>query len=205
MLIRTALGSVVSPIRTAGLHALRLSAPRRRVDGLELVDLTASDAADYFFARVTDALALMRQQAPIAFGGIQRRLKRIALLAGGGEFYHRGLQAYVVDLPTLRKRSIPELALAIAHEAAHARIERFGIRYHPSRRARIEQICVRAERALAEKLPDNHVILARIAEKLSTQWWTEDSLHRRRLDQLSAHGTPAWLVRLYDRWFGHSM
>ncbi|MGH7615425.1 MAG: hypothetical protein ACREMW_15450 [Gemmatimonadales bacterium] len=189
------------PIRTVGLHALRLTAPRRRVKGVELVDLTASDAAPLFFARVADALALVEQRAPAILGGISRRLKRIALLKGGGEFYHRGLGAYVVDLPTLKQRSVPELALAIVHEATHARIEGLGIRYRPSRRDRIERICLRAEMTLAEKLPANEDMLRGIREKVSTKWWTEDSLHERRVEQLSAHGTPTWVTRMYDRFF----
>lgn len=193
--------SVLSPIRTAGLHALRLTAPRRRVSGVELVDLTASAAGPLFFERVTEALTLLQQRAPAVFAGVRRRLKRIALLAGGGEFYHGGLRAYVVDLPTLKRRSVPELALAIVHEATHARLERWGIGYEPSKRARIERTCVRAELALAEKLPDNQLIISRIGEKLSTSWWTEDSLHLRRIEQLRVHGAPAWMTRLYDRLF----
>jgi hypothetical protein len=199
--LRAAVRWVVSPFRTVALHLLRMTAPRRFVGSIELVDLSTSGATEFFFTRMSEALALLKERGPAISTGIRRRLKRIALLEAGGEFFHRGLKAYVVDLRTLKKRTVPEIALAIVHEGTHARIEHLGIRYEPTNRERIEQLCIRAELAFAERLPENHGLLEVVHRKLNNQWWSEESLHQRRLDQLKGYRVPGWVIRLYDRLF----
>lgn len=198
---RAALRAAMAPLRTAGLHILRLISPRAVVEGIELVDLSTSNVTSLFYDRVGEALRLIARYAPRRLARIQRDLRRIALVAGGGEFYHSGLRAYVTDVASLRQKTAPEVATAIIHEGTHARLAHWGIGYEPAKRARIEQLCIRAELDFASRLPNSGELVRRIGGKLASPWWTDAALHRRRVQQLRSYRVPAWLVRIYERLF----
>lgn len=180
---------------------MRRISPRTRVLGVELVDLSGSESTSIFFHKVGAALQLILHYDARRLRIVQRDLRGIVLIAGGGEFYHQGLKAYVMDVPNLQVRTISQLALAIVHEATHARLDRAGIKYSTRLRARIERVCCAAELAMAGKLPDAKDLIDRIHRKLVTPWWTGDAMRERRLNQLRAHGVPQWLIRLYERCF----
>ena len=175
----------VSPgaaLRSVLLRMLAYTCPRRQVRGFQLVDLCASGSLELFARKVSEALELIETHDPVRFARIRRDLKRFALIAGGGEFYHHGLNAYVMDVGSMKTRSVSELAATIVHEATHARLVRAGFSATDSDRERIEHICTEAEAGFAEKLPN-------------------DALGSRRRDQLRASVVPRWLIDVYRKLF----
>lgn len=193
---------VTGPAGTAGVHAVRLVSPRRRVLGIELADLSAEESAEPVFARLTEALACIATYDGRTFGRIRRDLRRIVVISAGGEFYHPGLRAYVADRERVLTQPVGELASAIVHEAVHARLYRLGIRYPPSARARIKHLCTRAAVDFARRLPEPGDLPARIAATLEHPWWSDAALHQRRVVQLVDAGVPRWLLRLYSEILG---
>src|SRR5882672_5312369 len=95
--------------------------------------------------RVERALLLVKQHSPLHYSRIISDLERIwiFLLPDGLAEYNHSLKAcvlderYVADSAT----SVEQIASTIVHEATHARLERYGIRYQEDQRARIEAIC----------------------------------------------------------------
>lgn len=193
--------TVLQPARTAGLHLLRLTSPRRVIQGIEVVNLAHVGETEYFFRRVAHALEFIDVHDRRSLLRIRRDLKRIVLLRGGGEFYHQGLRAYVVDLPTLKAEATIQLARRLVHEATHARLFRRGIGYGSAYRARVESICAKAESAFLERVPTS--LRGSALTDPGHPWWTDSSLVRRRALQLRTHGVPAWIVRLYERLRGN--
>jgi len=123
--------------------------------------------------RVEGALLLIKQHSPLDHARIIRELDRIWVslsFHGLGEYRH-SLRAcilderYVADPAT----TVEQIASTIVHEATHARLERYGIGYEEQRRARIEAICFRRERAFAARLPDSTELQERIARYL--EWY----------------------------------
>jgi hypothetical protein len=172
---------------------------RRDVHGIQLVVPAANDHADGFFAKMQQALDIIRDADSRRWARIRRHLRRIVLLNGGGEFYHPELHAYVVDLPSFLARSPLEVASSVVHEATHARLHHKGISYEPSIRERVEMVCVGEEIAFLQRLGNTEELVARKRSSLESQWWSETSLHQRRFQQLQAHGVPRVLVRMFDR------
>jgi hypothetical protein len=90
----------------------------------------------------------------------------------------------------------------IVHEAAHARLARYGVGYTEDMRARVEALCVRRELAFAAKLPDGDAVRAWIEAntELSPEAFTDTAFaQRERAGQVEALRylcTPEWLIRL---------
>jgi hypothetical protein len=172
---------------------------RREVHGIQLVVPSANDQAPAFFEKTKQALELIRKADPRRWAKIPQLLPRIVLILGGGEFYHRDLHAYIVDLPSLRARSALELASAIVHESTHARINRFGAFYSPALRPRVEALCISQEIAFLRRFPESGALVTSKQESLKNPWWSDESLNQRRLAHLRAAGIPEFLVRVFDR------
>jgi hypothetical protein len=196
-----AVRTAVSPFRAAALVVISWFSPRTRVRGIQLIDLSVSDRTPLFFERVTEALELIAAVHPRRLARVQTYLKRIVLVAGGGEYFYRSMRAYVMDVPNLSVRSGLQVAMAIVHEATHARLNRMGIRYPSVWRGRIEAICVAAERDFAERVPGSGELVAQTLRKLSDPWWTDEALHERHVDLLRSYGWPPVLLRAYKRVF----
>jgi len=189
-------------LRALLLRVLAWTCPRREERGFQFIDLGASGLLESLANRSLEALSLIETYDPRRFARLKRDLKRFALIDGGGEFYHHGLGAYVMDAGNMQARSIPELAAAIVHEATHARLARFGfVGAKVAERDRLERICTEAEAQFAARLPGGEALAKDIRAKLATRWWTNDALHSRRLEQLRASGLPAWLIAIYRRLF----
>lgn len=175
--------------------------PRATVRGFEVVDLGSSESFELFRKKVSDALQLIEKYEPARFVRISRDLKRLALIVAGGEFYHRGLNAYFADAPTMRARSVDELAAAIVHEATHARLARRGISTTANNQSRIEGICTEAAASFADRLPNGADLAEHLRRTLSTPWWTERAVRERKVEQLKASGVPRILVKASRRLF----
>jgi uncharacterized protein YjaZ len=109
-------------------------------------------------------------------------------------------ERYVADPAT----TVEEIASTIVHEATHARLERYGIEYEEQRRARIEAICFRRERAFAARFTDGAELQERIARYLewyqaNPEQFSDTRFQENRMaggiDALRYLGTPDWLIR----------
>ena len=158
--------------------------------------------------RVEGALLLIKQHSPLDYARIARELERIwvdLVLNGLGEYRH-SLRAcilderYVADPAT----TVGHIASTIVHEATHARLERYGIGYEEQRRARIETICFRRERAFAARLPDSAELQEGIARYLEWYQANPEQFSDARfqannmaggIEALRYLGTPDWIIR----------
>jgi hypothetical protein len=108
--------------------------------------------------RVEEALDLIKNNDPLQYAHVTRYLKRlwVTLLASNRAEYHRSIDACVLDERFVRSETttIPKIAAVIIHEATHARLEHWGIRYDEKQRSRIEEICYRREIAFVDRLPN---------------------------------------------------
>lgn len=173
--------------------------PRQVVEGVEITTLTGDERAAVQMSRLAEALRLVRRYDPTRFNRLTKQLRRIAIVSRGGELYDHGLSTYMADLGVAATRSIPELALAIVHEATHARLRCRGVQTTASNVARVERICVEQEMAFARLLPDSATLVEWAEGKLLRSWWGDEELRLRR-DQLSAtFGFPKWLLGLRSR------
>jgi hypothetical protein len=158
--------------------------------------------------RVEDALQLIKRHDPLNYLRVTRNLDRIwvHLIPSAEAHYERTLNACILDERYLLKEemTLDRIASTIVHEAAHARLERWGIIYEEGSRYRIEAICLRRELNYLTKLPDSGPLREEIVRTL--EWCTTDRDHlsdasfRDRDDQgqvekLRYLGAPDWVVR----------
>jgi hypothetical protein len=82
-------------------------------------------------------------------------------------WWHYGVKLIIVDARFLcdPETTPANIAATLVHEATHARLDRIG--YAPEKRARVEGLCFRRERAFARRLPDSHELVAEIDRQLS--------------------------------------
>src|SRR6266542_5713544 len=164
------------------------------------------------FEKVAAALDLIAEYEP-------RRLRRIARdiqgvwvrrAAYAPAYYIEALRLCVID----RKFVTPEdtapamIAVALVHEATHARLFRNKIPYTEAIRPRIEAVCDEQSAAFARRLPDGESLARRILEgrPADPSHWSNDNLDRRlveaRYDEVEAvrqeledSDLPPWLKR----------
>jgi hypothetical protein len=153
--------------------------PRQHVLGVRVIvsDPTVPEAD--CVAKLETALVLLREADARRFGQVKRYVAHVIVWPGDHTAYDRwgGIHfesRYLLDAP-------PEIVAAgLVHEAVHLRIERYGIQYHPSLRARIEHRCVCEQAAFLRRLPGDGSRWAEEAEAaLCTPWWTESMQEER--------------------------
>jgi len=174
------------------LHAATVS----HVGALELavyVDEVGSDAR--VVEQLVAACRSIEAVSPWRLRQIERDLERVFVVYRPGARYVPAIGACVLGLE-LVKRPPVEIAMAIVHEATHARLWNLGFRYGEAFRERIERICVRMEVAFARRVPGTDTLVADVLAQLENPWWTSEAMYEDGVKQLRAVGTPEWLVRL---------
>jgi hypothetical protein len=202
-----------SPVKRPSLLEkieLRLS-KSRVVDGL-WIGSYQSDDPERALQRVEAALRLIERFAPLHYRRIKRSLSRIwvQLVPHGAGCYQHSLNACLLDTRVVDSETttVEWIASAIVHEATHARLENWGIRYHEAVRLRIERICAGRELDFVRHLSGVDALQEEIARRLD--WCREGSTHytdqnmRQSMDQGSAEalrhlGTPEWAIALVFR------
>lgn len=187
---------VVNALRRLIVGASVRLLPRRLVDGIEIVVFSGDGDPEKYFTRVAAALQLLRIYSPRRFARIKRDLRRIALVAQGGEVYDHAIQTYMVDLRVLGGRSTEEAALAIVHEATHARLWNRKISTTPDNEARIEMLCVDQEIDFATHLPNGTALIEHARAKLEQPWWGVAEREQRMEDQLTSLHVPSCILAL---------
>jgi hypothetical protein len=168
--------------------------PRRLLDSVEVVVFSGDGDPEEHMTRILGALQLIREYSPRRYARVTRDLRRIAIVARGGEIYDHALGTYMVDLQVLQRRSTEEVALAIVHEATHARLWRWNIETTRHNEPRIERLCVAQEIEFASHLPHGNSLIEHAKEKLGRPWWGEATRERRAEDQLASLGVPGFIL-----------
>jgi hypothetical protein len=177
----------------------------RNIDGLWVG--TMEDEPRIGLRRVEEALQLIKNHAPLHYSRVLSNLERIwvRLLLSGLAQYDRSLKACVFDERYIVKETttIERIASAIVHEAAHARLEAWGVGYDDEKkRARIEGICMRRERSFLTKLPQSESFQEDIARSLewyggNHDYFSNASFQQRevqgQIETLRYIGAPDWV------------
>jgi hypothetical protein len=187
---------------------LRFASKGRVIDGVWIDAIDEGDP-DRARQKVEAAFALINQHDPIQYKRICRHLKRIWILfvpAKSG-CYDAGFDACLLNEKYVLSDSVSveNIASTIVHEATHARLRHWGIRYEEKQRSPLERICIGREVALLKRLPNCDQLLSQteykrqycathpefFSDTLALQRHIEGSLKAlRELD------TPAWVINV---------
>jgi hypothetical protein len=163
------------------------------------------DHANRILPRLSEALQLIKTFDPLRYARLTRDLKRVWVFSiPTPACFNYRLDACQLDEQfVLAETTTPELlASAIVHEATHARLWNWGVRYDEPLRPRVEAICVRRQLAFAKKLPDGQqsrewaeqILASSDPTTLSSaNMWKRD--YDWRISELRRCGTPDWVVR----------
>lgn len=178
----------------------------RHIDGLWV---GSSEEPPYpGLRRVEDALLLIKQHSPLHYSRVVRNLSRVwvTILPTSVAEYDHSLNACLLDERFVNDASeaLMGLASTIVHEATHARMERWGVKYEEQKRSRIEAICFRRELSFAASLADGVELQEQITRSL--QWYEANpdffsnanfrDRHGGGMAEALRHlGTPEWLIR----------
>jgi hypothetical protein len=200
---------IVSPLR-ALLHAmntgvlqltLRLT-KHPHVCGLPIVDFSPGDTFKATLPQIREALELIDYYDPCRGRRLRRDVKYIILtrtrVSAVAEYWH-SLQACLFDVDFVAANTAAVVAMLVAHEATHARLRRAGVR---AERHRIERCCVSQEIAFAERLPEpgrSALIAWAQGKRVDCEFWSDAAVAERSRTRLLTTGTPAWILRLFDR------
>lgn len=190
-----ALRVISTPVTKMFVRLALAMSKSNTIYGIQLVDMTMNARGPDAFVRLREVVELIaRYDAPL-LRQLTRDVRRIVIMLAGGPAYRPHMQACVLDLKFVLTGAAEGVALALAHEATHARIHRRGIKYSPENRARIERLCVEREITLARRLPNSAGFRIQAENRLGQVWWTEDHIADRRAAIANAYGVPKWLAR----------
>jgi hypothetical protein len=134
-----------------------------RVENIVLVDLY--DPTPYFKEVMTSALELIKNADPRRFSRVQRYIHRIVQtsLSHKVASYRTGTKTCCIDfLPVKSAAEVPGYAAwyacTLVHEATHGWLFAHGVDYGPTRRLRVEKLCVTEECRLMRRLKLSPVI-----------------------------------------------
>jgi hypothetical protein len=182
------------------------SSVNRRVDGLWVGSFESDPEPS--LRRVEQALNLIKTYDPIRYRRLIQDLERIwvFIIAEGRAAFDGAIWACMLDPRFVLDEATPleELAASIVHEAAHARLERVGIKYQQQFRTRIEALCFRRQRAFGARIPKGEEICKeadrRLTEYANAHYWTDEASRirynegaRAALEHLEV---PNWLIRV---------
>jgi hypothetical protein len=203
-MIRKITWSLLRPLWDLVMRATVATSDKTRVYGFEVANLRSAET-DVFAEKLQAAFQVIEVTDPALFRGVRRRLQRIIIADGEVGYYHPRMRGAVIGAAYFERCSAEDIALVIVHEATHARIWSRGIRTTATRRARIEEICIDAEIAFAEKLPNARTVIAGIRKKSARPWWTDEILGERLASLVPRGGERNWLARMVKRlprWMG---
>ena len=154
--------------------------------------------------KVCEGIGLIAQYSPLRLARIRRDLRgvRIDHCDGVAEYHHKTRLCLLDFHHIMRQEVTPaHVAASIIHEATHARLMKAGFGYEKERRARIERVCSKAEKAFGSRLPDGKAIVDEALAQMERdpEVWTDQAALARRLTKLRKLGIPEWVIRLHIR------
>ncbi len=167
--------------------ALRLS-ERRELWHFEVANLSESRTGDRLFERIDEVMGLIESVDPGRLARMRQSFGRVVVMPSGGPSgsYLHFLDGCGLAADHLLAASASSVAMTLVHEATHARLHRAGIPYNRKLRTRIEAVCLRAEIDFGRRLPGAAALVKEAESALETEWWDDDSEHRRAMAQISA-------------------
>jgi hypothetical protein len=197
-------GSPVAKVSLVDRIALWIS-KSRVADGLWLG--CAQSDSEPALQRIEAALQLIDRCAPLHYLRIKNNLSRIwvTLVPHGAGCYQHSLNACLLDERVIAREttSLEWIASAIVHEATHARLENWGVRYKEASRLRIERICIRRELDFVRHLSGVDALQEQIMQRFdlcrdgSTHYTDQNmwqDIDQGNADALRHLGTPEWLI-----------
>lgn len=149
------------------LWAYRMQFDRETYHGIPLqIHFRAPENAR---AAIVDALDLIARADPVSFANIP------TLMPGGiaaeatnyaAAWYNRRSRTCFLGANTVANACTADIALSIIHELSHARLFAHGIGYQETIRVRVEKVCIRRERAFAQKLSALGLDVERLVDQL---------------------------------------
>lgn len=148
-------------------------------------------------ARLGLALAMIDEYAPRLGARMRRDVAVIHIWRTGGTAYNPYAQMIMIDIGYAMAGQVEDLALALVHEATHARQFAMGM---PKRRtrtveARLEAHAVAESIAFAERLPPGPWRKPSLAD-LQTEWWTTEQRYARLMSAAKESGISVGRVRI---------
>lgn len=189
--------ALLTPLRWGLNRAALKMSPTKRISGFEVVDMSIAEHDAVCFDRVAKVLDLIQRVDPRRFRRMSRDVRRILITHTGGAAgsYWSDLDACALDAQHLLG-SLESAAMTLVHEATHARLRRAGFSYTPELRPRLERLCLEAEIAFGERLPNSSDLIAEAQHALNSPWWSDDASNQRQAQQLRTLGWPEWSIRL---------
>lgn len=167
----------------------------REFGGIELCVYSFGDPErdEVVFHGLTLALRLISEVQPWRRHMLPRHIRRILSVYPLGAEYVHSIEACVIGYKSLEEGRIRHVAEAIIHELTHARIENCGIAYTNATRARIEQLCFKAELNFMQAVA-SAPRLTRGQLPALDPWWTEEHRVQGIVDQLRELGAPRFVI-----------
>ena len=153
--------------------------------------------------RVTNALDLIAEVDPRRYRRLQHDDVRLLVEDGPMCQYLSMTNTCVLSLDAVQNRPREQLALAIIHEAAHARLYRAGVGFERKHQARQERCCVLEQIDFLRRLGalgyrGTDAWIQYFQNALSRPWWGREAIHKRVLHYLRRSDFSPRLIRLYD-------
>ena len=145
----------VAALWATALRACHSPRERAAPRGLRILDYSDEPLPEAFVHKVAEAIELFAAADPRRFARLQYDLDAIAIhdwKRTHSAVHMPGSRTCYLGAPLLREHSAHFLAVVIAHEAAHARLDRLRMLPCGTLLARVEHRCGREELALAARL-----------------------------------------------------
>jgi hypothetical protein len=181
---------------------MRRSGHLTEVGETQILDLGGEPASGAIEA-VEGAFALMRHYSPKFLARLNRECRRFVLFDDSFPEYWQLVDAILLGKRQLVESNNGQIALALVHEATHARLSRLGLSGNRFGLDRIEEACINRERALAKTFPNSDQWGSYVESKAATKWWSAGHSAKRvesRLAGPNASRLRRGLARLVSKW-----
>ena len=195
------LGYVAIPFRRLVISLSTRLSPHRQVGRVRLADLVEDGRGMERLVKLAAALETVKEVQPWRHAQLQRHLRRVLVIARGGQIYDFDIRACVLDAPFVEKQEVVALAGALVHEGVHARLSDLGIRHRTADRGRVERLTTNAQVHFLKTAGADRLAEATLAVA-AMEWWSDDAMLTRRVEQLKGYDVAPWVIRLYRRLSG---
>lgn len=170
--VQAAMGRGVAHARTWMFHATRpivawlfrlwIRGGRRiPVGPFEVVNRSTRTGVEGDLHKIEQAAELIREHDPARYRLLVREIRLIVVADWRTEAeYYSFASAVVVQARFLGITNLEGMAMILVHEATHARLHRWGIRYSAALKTRVERLCLRNEVWFLEKVPSGAALAA---------------------------------------------